>query len=520
MDTELLDIFSYKLLADLPLMQESVNKLSLTKDESVAKLFRNFHNYKASSAYLKLKSINSLVSQGENILNALRTHQGYANEHEIKWLNSCIKQLNIWCNQLLVGEELSVLQASIFPNISILNDTKSTTDIMQTLSILYADTDPTRTHKTQAPLSHIFKSVTTASYPQEIKNSIFSNHYDIVILNMQEESISIAKELLEIKPDIALITAVPLLKNHQKSRLLLKGLTHPIASPIQSPDLKRQLHNIISSHFSKVYSLISHQKIYNFIQGLDPLSSSTKEITRLCDDPESSIKDLIKVVSSDAITTAGILHSISLPIYGLQATSSIDNAVVSFGKRTIKALTLSGLASQLGSLNLGAYKINEEQFKQASRLRLALMNQWYTRINPNDLKILSSSAILGNLGVILINHELYNQGLEDEFKNYSPEEFTHAEVKLLKTSSAFVTADILEFWGLEEDLVDSIRYSDSPFNASSPKIQSLACANAIVYKMVTPQGELLNKIPDAVKTLMKKEKLDENVLEEALQALI
>ena len=520
MDTELLDIFSYKLLADLPLMQESVDKLSLSKDESVAKLFRNFHNYKASSAYLKLEDINTLVSQGENILNALRTHQGYANEHEVKWLNSCINQLSVWCNQLLVGEELSALQTSFFPKISILNNEEKTTDIMQTLSILYADADPLRVKKTQAPLSHIFKSVITASNLHEIKNSILNKQCDIVILNMQEESIEIAKELLELKPDIALITAVPQLKNHQKSKLLLKGLTHPIVSPIQSSDLKRQLHNIITSHFSKVYSLISHQKIYSFIQGLDPLNSSTKEITRLCDDPESSIKDLIKVVSSDAITTAGILHSISLPIYGLQATSSIDNAVVSFGKRTIKALTLSGLASQLGSLSLGAYNIDEEQFKQASSLRLALMNQWYTRINPNDLQILSSSAILGNLGGILINQELFNQGLEDEFKNYSPEEFTQAEVNLLKTSSAFVTADILEFWGLEEDLVDSIRYSDSPFNASSPKVQSLACANAIVYKMVTPQGELLSTIPDAVKTLMKKEKLDEKGLEEALKALI
>ena len=519
MDTELLDIFSYKLLADLPLMQESVDKLSLTKDEPVSKLFRNFHNYKASSAYLKLNKINTLVSQGENILNALRSSHDDANELDIRWLNSCVNQLTIWCNQLIVGEELSEIQSSLFPKISILNDTEKTTNIMQTLSILYADTDSLRAKKTQVPLRHIFKSVSTVNTVQEIKNAVLNNVCDIVILNMQEESIEIAKELLDIKPDIALITAIPLLKSHQKSRLLLKGLTHPIVSPIQSSDLKRQLHNIINSHFSKVYSLISHQKIYSFIQGLDPLCSSTKEITRLCDDPESSIKELIKVVSSDAITTASVLHSISLPIYGLQATSSIDSAVVSFGKRTIKALALSGLASKLGSLSLEAYNINEDQFKQASSLRLALMNQWYTRINPSDLQILSSSAILGNLGVILINQELLNQGLDSEFKNYPEEEFTQAEAELLKTSSAFVTADILEFWGLENDLIDSIRYSDSPFNASTARAQSLACANAIVYKMVTAHGELREEIPESVKNLMKKAKLDEKVLEQALETL-
>jgi len=519
MDTELLDIFSYKLLEDIPLMQESVEAIALNQNDAISKLFRNFHNYKASSSYLKLNDIYLLVAQGENILSALRSSVDSASELDIKWLRTSINQLKIWCDQLLVNEPLTPIDASLFPTISILDDNEKTTDIMQTLSVLYADIDELRAKKIQAPLSHIFKTVNTANDFFTIKQSVLSNLCDIVILNMQKDSISIAQELLELKPDIALITAVPLLKAHQKSRLLLKGLTHPIISPIQSSDLKRQLHNVITSHFSKVYSLISHQKIYSFIQGLDPLNSSTKEITRLCDDPESSIKELIKVVSSDAITTAGVLHSIALPIYGLQATSSVEQAVASFGKRTIKALTLSGLASKLGTLSLGAYSINEEQFKQTSSLRLALMNRWYTRVNPDDLQILSSSAILGNLGEILINQELINEGLDTKFKSYGTAEFTQAEVALLKTSSAFVTADILEFWGLEADLIDSIRYSDSPFNASTPRTQTLACANAIVYKMVTPHGELLKEIPESVKNLMKKARLEESVLEEALQAL-
>ena len=519
MDTELLDIFSYKLLEDIPLMQESVDTLHINKTDSVAKLFRNFHNYKASSSFLKLNDIYLLVAQGENILNALRISKDDPSELDIKWLTTCVFQLKIWCNQLIVNEELSTIDTSLFPTISILDDSEKTTDIMQTLTVLYADIDDARAKKVQAPLSHIFKTVTTANDFFTIKQRVLSNLCDIVILNMQKDSIKIAQELLILKPDIALITAIPLLKINQKSKLLLKGLTHPIISPIQSSDLKRQLHNIITSHFSKVYSLISHQKIYSFIQGLDPLSSSTKEITRLCDDPESSIKELINVVSSDSITTAGILHSIALPIYGLKATSSVERAVASFGKRTIKALTLSGLACKLGSLSLGAYNINEEQFKQTSSLRLALMNSWYTQVNPTDLSILSSSAILGNLGEILINQELVNEGLDEEFKAYKKEELSQAEVTLLKTSTAFVTADILDFWGLEDDLIDSIRYSDSPFNASSPRAQSLACANAIVYKMVTPHGELLEEIPHSVKSLMKKARLDEKVLEEALKAL-
>ncbi len=519
MDTELLDIFAYKLLSDIPLMQENITALKNRKKESTAQLFRNFHNFKASSSYLGLSELSTLVSQGENILNTLRFNEAEISDIDITWLNACVDQLKTWADELLVNAKLTPINSKLFPSISIISDTDKTADIMQGLSILYADTNHQRSLKIQAPLEHIFKSVQTTDSFDDLKTSLLNNLHDIVILNMEDKSIEIAYELLKLKPDIALITAIPELKEHQKSRLLLKGLTHPILSPIKAQSLKRQLHNIITSHFAKVYSLVSHKTIYSFIQALDPLSSSIKEIADICNNPEASIKELITAVESDPITTTTILHAISLPIYGLNPTSSVDQAVSAFGKRTIKALVLSDLAYQLGSLSLSAYEVNEEQFKQTSRVRLALMTQWYTRVNVEDLDILASSAILGNLGSILINQELLNQNLESDFKASKQENITQAEVKLLKTSSAFVTADILEFWGLEADLIDSIRYSDSPFNASSQKSQQLACANAVVYKMVNAKGEILKDIPESVKEIMNRAHLNIERLEEVVNSL-
>lgn len=519
MDNELLDIFTYKLSADIPLMQEHVSMLCNDKDTAIAHLFRTFHNYKASASYLDLNELYLLVAQGENILNALRCSKDMAGEHDLKWLNACVSQLKVWCDELMVGEQLSNIEPSLFPTIAILDEGEKTTEIMEGLSILYADANEERSKKMKGPLSAIFKSVYISQDMNEIRTSLLSNTTDIFIINMQEDSIKVSEELVTLKPDIALITAVPELRPRQKARLLLKGMTHPIVSPIKANDLKRQLHNIVTSHFSKVYALISHQKIYNFIQGLDPLPSSIKQIAKLCDDEESSIKDIIKVVESDSITTASILHAANMPIYAVKSTSSIEQAVVSFGKRLIKAITLSDMSCKVGGLNLQAYDMNEIEFKLSSQVRLALMNLWYTRVNSEKLSLLCSSAILGNLGAILINQELINEGLSDEFKTYEKHELSKAEVTLLKTSSAFVTADILEFWDLDADLVDSIRYSDSPFNASTPSIQGLACANAVVYTMVTPYGEVLEQIPKGLKSMMLKAGLEISVLEEALGSL-
>lgn len=519
MNNELLDIFSHKLLADLPHMKEQVSTLQTDAVSSISKLFRSFHNYKASSSYLGLHDMNILVSHGENILSALRTNNEIPREIDVKWMHTCVSQLQIWCDELIAGEALSKADHSLFPTICIINDLDKTSDIMLSLNVLYADVNEERSKKIKAPLSHIFKNVTICSDVNKIKDDVRNNISDLVILNMQKDSIQLAQELLALKPDLAIITAVPELRVQQKSRLMLKGLTHPISSPIKSSELKRQLHNLVTSHFSKVFSLVSHKKIYNFIQGIDPLSSSVKEITRLCDDPESSLKDLIKTVQSDSITSATVLHAASLPIYAVKKTSSVEKAIISFGKRLVKALTLSDLACKIGSLQLDAYNISEKQFKQCSQMRLALMNAWYSHVNITDLDILCASAVLGNLGEILIDQEIIKEGLQEEFKKYEEHELSMAEVTLLKTSTAFVTSDILNFWGLEDDLVDSIRYSDSPFNASTKRIQELSCANYVVYQMVTPYGELHKEIPMNVQALMKKAKLDENVLKEAIEAL-
>jgi len=147
------------------------------------------------------------------------------------------------------------------------------------------------------------------------------------------------------------------------------------------------------------------------------------------------------------------------------------------------------------------------------------MNNWYSNVNSAALSLLCSSAILGNLGEILINQELIKQGLENEFRTYKKHELSKAEVNLLKTSTAFVTADLLEFWDLETNLVDSIRYSDSPFNTINPEVQSLAVANAVVYAMVTPYGDVLEEIPKSTKNMMLKAGLELSILNEALEKL-
>ena len=170
MDNELLDIFTSRLQTDLPLMQELISDLSTDKSGATAKLFRIFHNYKASASYLELGEFHRLIAQGENILSALRSYHDNVNENDIKWLQTCVSQLLYWHKQLTAEEPLSPINESLFPTMSIVDSAEKTSDIMRGLSILYADTNAQRAKATKAPLEHIFKSVQTTDDPNQIKS--------------------------------------------------------------------------------------------------------------------------------------------------------------------------------------------------------------------------------------------------------------------------------------------------------------------------------------------------------------
>ena len=219
MDTELLDIFTDRLQLDIPLIQEHVLYMQTDKVDATAKLFRIFHNYKASSSYLNLNEFHKLVTHGEHILNSLRTTNDNASHFDIQWLNSSAIQLKTWCEQLLSDLVLSPADSSLFPTISILDKQEKTADVMKGLSLLYVDKSTKRSNAMQAPLSHIFKRVSTTDSISELKNAVANNSADLIILNLEEKSIEVALELINVKPDIALITAIPNLSANKKSRL-------------------------------------------------------------------------------------------------------------------------------------------------------------------------------------------------------------------------------------------------------------------------------------------------------------
>ena len=244
------------------------------------------------------------------------------------------------------------------------------------------------------------------------------------------------------------------------------------------------------------------------------------QIQQVCDDEDLSINDLVDVIKTDPIIVGIVLNAANNPIYGLKSqNNSIENVVAIFGKKTVKAICFGMMSTYLGEMKLRPYKTDEKKFVETGSLRLALMTAWYVHVDKNLLSTLSTTAILGNLGQLLISKEVEKIGIVEEFQEVSLQKsFNEAEEELLHTNSAYVTSDILNFWNLKPDIIDAIRYSADIANAPL-EIKSLAIANFIVYNLVHLDASIEKEIPDDIVHLLSEEGLSLEPLQAALKTI-
>jgi len=91
-----------------------------------------------------------------------------------------------------------------------------------------------------------------------------------------------------------------------------------------------------------------------------------------------------------------------------------------------------------------------------------------------------------------------------------------AEEELLHTNSSYVSSDILAYWHLKPEIIDSIRYSADIMNAPL-QVRSLAIANYVVYTLIDLDARIMEEIPDEIYFLLSEEGLDPQPLLNAME---
>jgi len=517
---DIYEVFKEQIEDQLPEVEPYILALNRPDDvsENINNLFRLFHNYKATADYLSLKPLKSLSHKAETVLGCLRDENKIVENSIIEWLLQIKDQLDRWLEQMNNYElELQEAPSLLKIKFKISKSHQSVADTLKALSILYIDNDTKRADKIVAYLKQIAKNAKSSSSKdcsEKIKD------YGIIIINLDKFNYPIIEFILKNYPDLPIISVFNTINLSSRKKLLKLGANNTILNPLNSKKIQRELSLITKTYYSSRKILIDNKKIGEFIQTLKPLPNTIFKIVNVCDDENSAIIDLIKIVKTDPIITANILKSANSPLYGSTRLTTIDQAITRLGKRAIKALAMCGMFKNLNPLNLSAYEIDEDTFSKVSMSRLSLILKWYSKVSIADLSILTSTALLGNIGQLLISKELINIQQDDNFqKLYTEFDIRYAEESIMHITTTMLSAQILNHWKLSNDIVDIISFSDNPLEAPD-EFKKLAVANHIVYSLIDIVGNVSDHIPKDVLVLMKKFDLDPLPLKKALDFIL
>ncbi|MDX1294780.1 MAG: HDOD domain-containing protein [Sulfurimonadaceae bacterium] len=439
------------------------------------------------------------------------------------WLQRVAEQFETWSDDLLIGSsELSPLDADILGLLQLKQQRRHPKEVLAPLSLLVVSTNDVLLENIRKGVKPFVKTIHTAATFDEAQRVYFDHYPDIVLCDFALDDGHTALKLFQkINTEEEALPFLTLLAPEQKRYLRklalygLRGLSKPI-------NLKKLVYELIETaqlYFGEQHIRIHSKSIQKQIDSIQPLPGSLQKVIDLCDNDETDVKQIVYAVKDDPILTALVIKEANSPLYN-QNAKSVEQAVSFFGKRIVKALTLSLSTQLLEPIELKCYASTAEKFKNVSNMRLALAMMWYSKVDIKALSTLASAAAISNLGQIIIARELVERNACGTLHTLMHEHTVNdAEEQLLGTTTPEVTADILKHWNFDQITVDTVRYAHAPQYAP-PEARPLAMANHIISKIVPLNAtEFPARLSEALLILMQQEGLDPLPLEKALERL-
>lgn len=227
--------------------------------------------------------------------------------------------------------------------------------------------------------------------------------------------------------------------------------------------------------------------IINSIKSLPPLPKTVIDMQRVCNDPNSSIHDLVKTVEHDPMIVANLLKAANSPLYSFRREiNNVAQAVSLFGMSMTRSIGLGNSVRKLLNVDMEPYGISSDKFAEISSMQAALMHAWYTKIDRAKADKLFLASFLQETGKIIIASDVIQEDLATNFKAdiTSSIDIASVERSYVQETTATVTAAIFEHWNFDKEFVEMIEFSDNP-SAAPEEIQEFSTALNII-KTVLP----------------------------------
>lgn len=206
-------------------------------------------------------------------------------------------------------------------------------------------------------------------------------------------------------------------------------------------------------------------QMINELKNLPPLPASILKIQELCSEPNVNISQLVEVIEKDPMLSANILKSVNSPLYGMsKEIVSIRQAVTLFGPSMIRGFAVSSTIKKSANINLNLYGIAIDRLGDISILQMALIREWYERVDKSMLQPLMADAFLMELGKLLAAYQLDNEQAESFLDQLNQgKSIDEVETAFFGKNSYALAAIMFEAWNFEEKLTQTLNALANPY---------------------------------------------------------
>ncbi len=257
--------------------------------------------------------------------------------------------------------------------------------------------------------------------------------------------------------------------------------------------------------------------ILDKVKAFPPLDDTVTKVMAVCNDIESSVGDLAKVVKSDPMTTTNILKAANSPLYGFsREIKSIEQAVSIFGMETVKGFAFSSFLQKKPDLDLSPYGIDSRDFASISEQQNSFVAKWY-KGKRAKLDVLILPSFLMEIGKIVLSSLVIEHNKKDEFQALikqvkSLDDMQSLEKKVFGITNEEVTGILLQDWNFDPMMYNAIKYLNNPEQAEE-SVREFAQILQVVKTVISTQPLNLDESVPTALSLIEKYGLDRKSFE-------
>jgi len=237
---------------------------------------------------------------------------------------------------------------------------------------------------------------------------------------------------------------------------------------------------------------ITPQELIANLGDLPPLPQVAAQVLRLAADPDASMDDLRKVISTDQALTAQILKISNSAMFGMvREVTTITQAIMTLGFSTIKSVVIASSAKNLYSRGAAGL---QERLLWEHALTTAMAGRAYGRCFrfPRAEEVFISGLMhdIGKSVMALKFPERYVSLVKTVYNEQC--DGLQLELDTFGFDHAMVGEALLQSWNLASALGDAVRWHHDPLHAPKDS-QTLAALVALGNQMALDQGSGIGK---------------------------